>query len=82
MAFREAVDYAVSRYDVCLIPYELADGMEQTRRILNGVQRAVGGGPDRTGGAVSRRMRFSTQKKRACFRSRLADGFYGQRQRA
>ena len=38
MAFREAVDYAASRYDICLIPYELADGMEQTRRILNGVQ--------------------------------------------
>ena len=38
MAFREAVDYAASRYDICLIPYELADGMEQTRRILNSVQ--------------------------------------------
>ena len=38
MAFREAVDYAASQYDICLIPYELADGMEQTRRILNGVQ--------------------------------------------
>ena len=38
MAFHEAVDYAVGNYGLCLIPYELADGMEKTREILNGVQ--------------------------------------------
>lgn len=38
LAFREAVDYAAHQYDLCLIPYELADGMEETRRILNSIQ--------------------------------------------
>ena len=33
-SFREAVIYAVETYDVCLIPYECAEGMEQTRAIL------------------------------------------------
>ena len=38
MSFREAIDDAAARYDICLIPYELADGMDETRKILNGVQ--------------------------------------------
>lgn len=38
MTFREAVDYAAAEYDVCLIPYELAEGMEKTREILNGIR--------------------------------------------
>lgn len=37
-SFREAVDYAAETYDVCLVPYECAEGMEQTRAILNSVQ--------------------------------------------
>ena len=37
-SFREAVTYAVETYDVCLIPYECAEGMEQTRAILAKVQ--------------------------------------------
>ena len=37
-SFREAVIYAVETYDVCLIPYECAEGMEQTRAILAKVQ--------------------------------------------
>ena len=37
-SFREAVTYAVEMYDVCLIPYECAEGMEQTRAILAKVQ--------------------------------------------
>lgn len=37
-SFREAVTYAVETYDVCLIPYECAEGMEQTRAILGKVQ--------------------------------------------
>ena len=37
-SFREAVTYAVKTYDVCLIPYECAEGMEQTRAILAKVQ--------------------------------------------
>lgn len=38
LSFRQAVDYAADSYDVCLIPYELADGMEQTRKILGSIQ--------------------------------------------
>lgn len=38
LSFRQAVDYAAASYDVCLIPYELADGMEQTRKILGSIQ--------------------------------------------
>lgn len=37
-SFREAVTYAVETYDVCLIPYECAEGMKQTRAILAKVQ--------------------------------------------
>lgn len=37
-SFREAVTYAVKTYDVCLIPYECAEGMEQTRAIFAKVQ--------------------------------------------
>ena len=34
MSFHEAVEYA-SNFDVKLIPYELAEGMEETRRIIS-----------------------------------------------
>lgn len=34
LSFREAVTYAAETYDVCLIPYECAEGMEQTRAVL------------------------------------------------
>lgn len=37
MSFREAVDMAASM-DVRVIPYELAEGMEKTRGIINGLQ--------------------------------------------
>lgn len=37
-SFRAAVDYAAETYDVCLIPYECAEGMEQTRAIFAKVQ--------------------------------------------
>ena len=64
MAFREAVDYAASQYDICLIPYELADGMEQTRRILNGVQPgqsvAVLIGPE--GGFEENEIQYAKEK--------------------
>lgn len=36
MSFREALDYA-KQLDVVLIPYELAEGMEETRRIIESI---------------------------------------------
>ena len=38
LSFHEAVDYAVKTYDLCVIPYELSKGMEQTRKLLFGVR--------------------------------------------
>lgn len=38
MSFREAVQYA-KELDVMLIPYELAEGMEETKRIISGIER-------------------------------------------
>ena len=37
MSFQEAVDYA-GDMDVVLIPYEMAEGMEKTRRIIQGLE--------------------------------------------
>ncbi|HBA63948.1 MAG TPA: 16S rRNA (uracil(1498)-N(3))-methyltransferase [Lachnospiraceae bacterium] len=37
MSFPEALDMA-KELDICLIPYELAEGMEETRKIIDGVR--------------------------------------------
>lgn len=37
MNFREALEYA-KQLDVVLIPYELAEGMEETRRVIESIQ--------------------------------------------
>lgn len=37
MAYKEAIAYA-SQLDVILIPYELAEGMEETRQIISGIK--------------------------------------------
>ena len=37
MAYKEAIAYA-SELDVILIPYELAEGMEETRQIISGIK--------------------------------------------
>jgi len=37
MSYKEAIQYAES-LDVILIPYELAEGMEETRQIIEGIQ--------------------------------------------
>lgn len=37
MSFREAVNFAAD-LDICLVPYELAKGMEQTKKLLNSIE--------------------------------------------
>lgn len=37
MTFAQAVSYATENYDICLIPYELAQGMGHTRELLAGI---------------------------------------------
>lgn len=37
MAMKEAVSYA-SHMELCLIPYELADGMRETKKIISGIK--------------------------------------------
>lgn len=78
-SFREAVTYAVETYDVCLIPYECAEGMEQTR--CNSCKSAAGDircNPDRTGGRFRRsRDRVCTGKGCAPDHARTSDSADG-----
>ena len=37
MSFREAVNFA-AELDICLVPYELAKGMEKTKKLLNSIE--------------------------------------------
>ena len=78
-SFREAVIYAVETYDVCLIPYECAEGMEQTRAILAKVQPgtsvAILIGPE--GGFRRIRDRVCTGKRCAPDYARTSDSADG-----
>jgi 16S rRNA (uracil1498-N3)-methyltransferase len=37
MTFAQAADYAAEHFDLCLIPYERAEGMAYTRELLDGI---------------------------------------------